>query len=150
MGQNKAGRNNGVVVIWGHCGVIVNVEQKRLNEHEMQSEPIYRKIRKQTQISQNNENLLMKTCSYGVIGSMICNIQSIAEFVAVMRGKITKKIGARGTQNLAVLRGGRLKGVFIQEIKCDFVGPKRGGRINGVAVRRGSTVFRFKVLILKW
>ena len=29
----KAGRNNGVAVIRGNCGVIVNVQQKRLNEH---------------------------------------------------------------------------------------------------------------------
>ena len=32
-GPNKAGRNNGVAIIWGHCGVIVNVQQKRLNDH---------------------------------------------------------------------------------------------------------------------
>ena len=62
--------------------------------------------------------------------SMICNIQSIAEFVAVMRGTITKKIGAWGSQNL---RGDRIKGFL-------FAGPKRGGRNNGVAVRRCCTV----------
>ena len=74
--------------------------------------------------------------------SMICNIQSIAEFVAIMRGKITKKIGAQRSQNLAVglLRSGLIEGVFVQEIKCDFAGPKRGGHNNRVAVRRGSTV----------
>ena len=44
----------------------------------------------------------MKTCSNRVIVSMICNIQSIAEFVAVMWGKFTKKIGAQGSQSLAV------------------------------------------------
>ena len=37
--------------------------------------------------------------------------------VAVMWGEIIKKIGAQGSQNLAVghiiLRGGRIKGVFI-------------------------------------
>ena len=87
-GPKKAGRNNGVAVIRGNCGFIVNIQQKRLNlinEHP---------------IRQNNENLLMKTCSYGVIVSMICNTLSIAEFVAVMQGKITKKIGVRGSQNL--------------------------------------------------
>ena len=46
----------------------------------------------------------MKTSSYGVIVSMICNNQYIPEFVAVMRGKITKKVGARGSQNLVVGR----------------------------------------------
>ena len=88
---------------------------------------------KQTQIHQNNENLLMKTCSYGVIVSMICDIQSMAEFVAVMRGKILKQIDAQGSQNLAVvpLQGGHIKGVFIQEIKCDFARPKEVAVITG-------------------
>ena len=33
FGPKKAGCNNGVAVIQGNCGVIVNVQQKRLNEH---------------------------------------------------------------------------------------------------------------------
>ena len=33
-----------------------------------------------------------------------------------------------------------IKGFFIQEIKYDFAGPKKGYRNNGVAVRWGSTV----------
>ena len=84
----------------------------------------------------------MKTCSYGVVVSTICNILSIAEFVAVMRDKITTKIGARGSQNLAVVRITRwpYQGVLIQEIKYDFAWPKSGGRNYRVAVRRGSTV----------
>ena len=41
---------------------------------------------------------------YGVIVSIICDIQSIADFVAAMRGKITKKIGTPGSKNLAVGR----------------------------------------------
>ena len=72
----------------------------------MQPEPIYRKIRKQAQICQNNVNLTAyeNLLKYGVIVSMIWNIQSIVEFVTVMPGKITKKIGAPGLQNLAVGR----------------------------------------------
>ena len=60
---------------------------------------------------------------------MIRNIQSIAKFVAVLRGK---------------LRGGRIKGVFIQEINCDFAGPKRAGRNNGVAI------FKFALLYTRY
>ena len=41
---------------------------------------------------------------------------------------------------MAKSQGGRIKEVFLQEIKCDFAGTKRGGRNNRVAVRRGSTV----------
>ena len=61
------------------------------------------------------------------------------------RVKLQRKLaygddGDRKIWPLAVLQGGRIKhvkGFYIQEIKCDFAGPKRGGRNNGVAILTG-------------
>ena len=77
-GPKKAGRNNRVAVIRGHCGIIVNVQRTKATERALKA--TWTNLQEDPKKDTNSSKHWKPTYenrSYGIIVSMICNIQSI-------------------------------------------------------------------------